>query len=276
MTAISRRSGLVQLARGFRERRALRSALDTAKSLSSSLSAVNLALELATQRKPSPPELSAWTAIERRRNALLARTDIVRQLDFGAGSRENLRSAQEQNAGVFRTMSVSELAAASSDSVWGEFLYFITRASKPKAVLELGSCVGISAGYISAALEMNDRGHLWTLEGSPESARLAGETLQTLERADRGTVVVGRFDDTLQECLANNGPFDLAFIDGHHDGEATVRYFDQIKQYAAPDAILIFDDVHFSPSMEAAWQAIASHPDTKGHVRIRARGVIVV
>lgn len=276
MNAVLRRLGPMRLAHGLRERRALKSARDVTSRSSVSLQPVYEALERATRGRPSEIEYIAWSAVEKRRAALLACSETVQQLDFGAGSRGDPRTAEEQSAGVIRTMSVSELAAASSDFVWGQFLYYVTRAAIPRAVIELGSCVGISAGYIAAALHLNGKGHLWTLEGSPESARLAGETLHGLDHAQRSTVVVGRFDDTLRRCLKSNGPFDLAFIDGHHDGEATIRYFLDIREHMAHGGLLIFDDIHFSPGMEAAWRTIASHPGVKGNVRIRARGVVAI
>ena len=276
MGNIAKQSRFVQFAREYRERRAFRSALGRSRPLSKALSAIYEALELASQRRPTEAELANWAAIEARRQDLLSRSEPVEQLDFGAGSREALQSTEAQNAGVLRTRTVGDLAAASSDPAWCEFLYFITRRARPKVTIELGSCVGISAGYITAALEADGEGRLWTLEGSPEAARLSGETLDGLGRSQLGTVVVGRFDDTLEPCLEENGPIDLAYVDGHHDGPATIRYFEQMKEHLAPDAILIFDDIHFSSSMEQAWRTIVADADARGDIRIRSRGIVVM
>ena len=276
MTGILKRLRLERLAGGWRERRALRSALLEAQTTPPSLAAVNTALGLASLSEPTDAERSAWSAIEERRDAMLSRSDVVEYLDFGAGSRERIRSATEQRDGVARTMSVKDLAMPSTHSVWGQFLCFITRVARPNAVLELGSCVGISAGYIAAGLRMNGGGHLWTLEGSPASAELAQETLAGLEPTPRTTIIVGRFNETLPHCLKDHGPFDLAYIDGHHDGDATIDYFSQIKRHLAPNAILIFDDVHYSAGMEQAWRTISSDADAKAQLRIRARGVVVI
>ncbi|MDB5560729.1 MAG: putative S-adenosylmethionine-dependent methyltransferase [Hyphomicrobiales bacterium] len=277
MNAILKQLSLDGMARSWRERHALMSALAEAQNASASLEPIKKALELVTQRQPTDAELGAWSAIERRRDEMLSRHDIVQHVDFGAGTRDHIRSADEQrNGGMHRVASVKDLTEPSSHPMWGEFLYYVTRISRPNKVLELGSCVGISAGYITAGLKLNNGGHLWTLEGSPASAELAQQTLDGLYQTPQGTIVVGRFDDTLQDCLDSHGPFDLAFIDGHHDGEATMHYYAQIKRHLAPDAILIFDDVHYSPSMELAWQTIASDPAAHGQLRIRARGVVVI
>ncbi|HEV7719085.1 MAG TPA: class I SAM-dependent methyltransferase [Arsenicitalea sp.] len=277
MNAILKQLSLDGMARSWRERHALMSALAEAQSAPAPLAPIREALELATHRQPTYSDLTAWSAIERRRDEMLSRHDIVQHVDFGAGTRDRIRSADEQrNGGMHRVASVRDLTEPSSHPTWGEFLYFVTRVARPNRVLELGSCVGISAGYITAGLKLNQGGHLWTLEGSPASAELAQQTLDGLEQSPQATIVVGRFSETLQHCLETDGPFDLAFIDGHHDGEATMRYYAQIKRHLAPEAILIFDDVHYSPSMELAWQTIASDSAAKGQLRIRARGVVVI
>lgn len=274
MEAFLRPFDLARISRGWRDRRAIRAALLRAQE-EASLETIGRALALATGQ-PSEADRSEFAAVERRRAWLLASNEFVQQLDFGAGARGRLESAESQRHGVVRTLTVRDLAESSSGAQWGEFLYYITRAARPRAVLELGSCVGIGAGYIAAALQRNGSGHLWTLEGSPPSARIAGETLSELGRGERATIVLGQFSDTLADCLEAHGPFDLAFIDGHHDGEATLGYYRQIRRHAAPGAILIFDDLHFSASMEAVWREISADADTRAHLRIRARGLVVV
>jgi hypothetical protein len=48
------------------------------------------------------------------------------------------------------------------------FLYCLARALAPAAVLELGTCLGVSAAYLSAALEANGSGQLVTIDIEPE------------------------------------------------------------------------------------------------------------
>ena len=40
----------------------------------------------------------------------------------------------------------------------------------------------------------------------------------------------------------------------------TLRYFESCLQKITSPAILIFDDIHWSPEMEDAWREIKSHP----------------
>ena len=69
-------------------------------------------------------------------------------------------------------------------------------------------------------------------------------------------MVTGRFQDTLQGVLQERAPVDYAFIDGHHDEHATLRYFDQIHPHLAETALVIFDDVAWSAGMRRAWDAL--------------------
>jgi predicted O-methyltransferase YrrM len=40
----------------------------------------------------------------------------------------------------------------------------------------------------------------------------------------------------------------------------TLRYFEQLLQKISRPGILIFDDIHWSGEMEAAWAGVKSHP----------------
>jgi len=49
---------------------------------------------------------------------------------------------------------------------------------------------------------------------------------------------------------------DFAFIDGNHRKEPTERYFKELLAKTNNDSILVFDDIHWSREMEAAWETI--------------------
>jgi predicted O-methyltransferase YrrM len=98
----------------------------------------------------------------------------------------------------------------------------------------------------------------------PDSAAVARETFAALGVAGRVTVMVGRFADTLDEAV-KKGPFGFAFVDGHHDGDATLEYYNKIKPHLTGNAILIFDHINWSRSMQSAWQAITADPDIRDH-----------
>jgi predicted O-methyltransferase YrrM len=135
-------------------------------------------------------------------------------------------------------------------------LYHLARLERPLCVLELGTCVGISAAYIATGLRRNGLGRLWTLEGSPTLADIADTTLKGVGCDHIASVVRGPFYRMLEQTLAQR-KFDLVFIDGHHDGAATIRYFQQIKPHLEPGATVLFDDIGWSDGMAQAWSTIS-------------------
>ncbi len=172
--------------------------------------------------------------------------------------------------------SVGELCrAASKTPRWSLLLFEIVRACRPARCLELGTCLGISAAYQAAALQLNGRGSLLSLEGSEPRARLAQENLSKLA-LDNATVVTGRFQDVLPEVLEEHAPFDHVFIDGHHQEDATLAYFDQIAPCLSPGAIVVLDDIGWSAGMQRAWQAVRARRGVSASIDLFLVGVCVV
>ena len=70
--------------------------------------------------------------------------------------------------------------------------------------------------------------------------------------------VLGLFEDTLESALGE--PVDFAFIDGHHQYEPTLDYFDRIWRRSREGAVFIFDDIRWSVGMERAWARLKTDP----------------
>jgi predicted O-methyltransferase YrrM len=255
-----------------RHRSAVKLALSDARSRSSSLKPVKCALEQAYNRTVAMAERDTWKRIERRRRELSERTDTVRDIDYGAGFPESPYSEDQQCRGVETNITVKEMVSFSKHAVWAEVLYCLTRILLPKKV----TCVGISGSYIAAAMQFNNRGRLWTIEGSPAAAVLAKQTFQTLGLSNRVTSLIGPFRDTLEPCLREQCWFDLVFVDGHHDGKATVSYFQQLKPHLSKNAVVVFDDIICYAGMAQAWNEISAEPSVKDFVRLGEMGAVVL
>jgi hypothetical protein len=139
---------------------------------------------------------------------------------------------------------------------WCLLLFHLVRGLQPRSCLELGTCVGISASYQAAALELNGQGQLLTLEGAPELARLAESHLQEIGLPHRAAVVQGLFQETLTSVLQESQHFDFVYIDGHHQENATWDYYQSISPHIGDGGVLVFDDVDWSPGMERVWKRI--------------------
>lgn len=64
------------------------------------------------------------------------------------------------------------------------------------------------------------------------------------------------FDDVLLSILQSVKEIDFAFIDGHHDKDATIEYFNVIKPFLSNDAIVVFDDISWSSGMIESWEIL--------------------
>jgi len=53
---------------------------------------------------------------------------------------------------------------------------------------------------------------------------------------------------------------DFVFVDGNHQKEATLRYFEWCLPKVHEDTLLIFDDIYWSDGMKEAWAEIKANP----------------
>ncbi len=131
-----------------------------------------------------------------------------------------------------------------------------------RSVVEMGTAVGISSAYLAAALEVSGGGRVLTLDLSPERHAVAGDLHERLGLADRVEARTGSFADTLEAALADAAPIDVPFIDGHHQHEPTVGYYEQARPHLAPGAVVIFDDIRWSDGMRPAWAEVQAAPQS--------------
>lgn len=189
----------------------------------------------------------AFTAIEKRRQALLADNRRIKITDMGAGS--SLQNFTERR--------VSDIARTAAKSPkYGKLLFRLVNYYQPENILELGTSLGISAAYMASA---NSNYSVFTLEGSDTIADIASETFQQLN-LENVHIVKGNFDDTLAPVLLKIPRLDLAFVDGNHRKEPTLRYFSQCLTQIHDNSLIIFDDIHWTKDMEEAWEAIKANP----------------
>lgn len=201
-----------------------------------------------SSRVLDPEDRAAIARVEARRRQLESDNRTIARTDYGAGSR------RERSRGS-GSVSVGHLARKASVSrTWGRMLFHTARVAGSRAILELGSCVGVSAAYLQAALDRNGGGAILTVEGDPLLCAVAVETLGSVS-GSAGTVVEGRFEDVLPSIGEKHDPFDLVFIDGHHDPLAVETYLGMILPHLTGNAIVILDDVQpLTGAVRPAWK----------------------
>ncbi|MCS7076588.1 MAG: class I SAM-dependent methyltransferase [Bacteroidia bacterium] len=168
----------------------------------------------------------------------------IQKYDLGTG----------KSKGVER---VSYVAKTSSiRAKYGHILHQTVRYFKPRIMIELGTCLGISTRYLYHSFEGE---HFYSIEGSPQRLSLARTHLFELD-TKKFTLCQGDFDTVLPILLEKHPNIDLAFIDGNHTFRSTQRYFNLILPCSHANTVLIFDDIHWSRDMYKAWEYICTHP----------------
>jgi predicted O-methyltransferase YrrM len=164
--------------------------------------------------------------------------------------------------------SVADACRVSRRGLSARLLHSLVEEYRPKVILELGTNVGISAAYLASG-----DGSVTTLEGSPYRLRLA-------ERLHRGLGleidrVLGLFSDTLKPTLERLPPIEMAFIDGHHQYQPTLDYFQTIYAHAAPGCLFIFDDIRWSGGMRKAWRKLRADSRFEAVADLGSMGVCI-
>lgn len=239
------------------------------------LKAVGNALHEVLTNMNSAEEQESFALIEQRRSLLLNSNKEIAIIDYGAGSPNSKRTREEMERGVQSTAFVADICKASKPAFWAKFLFKLIRQLEPSSCVELGSCVGISAAYQGVALELNGKGSLTTLEGSPEIAQKAKETIENLDLLNT-SVVVGPFHETLKSVLEASKPVDLFFNDGHHDHDAVIEYFNTALPYLSDQAIVVFDDITWSSGMRKAWTEIEDDKRVAASIDLREIGIALI
>jgi len=239
------------------------------------LKAIGDALHESLTYTISSEEQKWINLIEQRRSFLLSSDKEIAVIDYGAGSPDSNRTKKEMEKGVQSTALVAKICKASKSEFWATFLFKMIRKIGPSSCVELGSCVGISASYLAAALNINDRGKLLSLEGSPEIAKIAKETLSNLN-LQNGSVITGPFHKTLRGVLESAKPIDFFFNDGHHDHDAVIQYFNESLPYLSDEAIIVFDDISWSPGMRKAWTEIEDDERVSASIDFKNIGIVLV
>jgi len=231
----------------------------------------------ATGRPSTSADEDLWVdRVEKARADLVASQEKITRYDYGAGGSTSTRTRSEMEAGVPTDETLGTFARkASKPRFWCTFLFRLVRTLEPRACIEMGAAVGVSGSYQAAALRLNGAGTLTSLEGDPTLAEITRGTFSRLG-LDNATVVVGRFDQTLKTVLTERQPVDFVFVDGHHDHDATLEYFEVIVPFVSDSAVLVFDDIAWSAGMKKAWASIADDERVATSIDLGPIGVCVI
>ncbi len=188
---------------------------------------------------------SEYKTIKAYRSKVLQSNEIINIKDYGAGSRvfksnERKVSAIAKNAGT--TLKKQEL------------LFRLAGYFKPEHILELGASLGL--GTMSRAIA-SPSSKITTIEGCPNTSIMTQGFFEDFE-LNNIHLKNETFEDFFQS--SSSVKFDFVFIDGNHNKEHTLRYFELLLEKINNHSMLIFDDIHWNTEMTEAWQIIIQHP----------------
>ncbi len=198
---------------------------------------------------------------ENLRRQLLNNQSVLELQDLGAGSRVD---KQKQKT-------VAELAkAAVKPKKYSQLLYRLVRHYQPSTIIELGTSLGITTFYLA---EANPNATIITIEGSQPVYEIARSNFKQLG-LNNITALNGNFDVLLPSVIRQLPILGMAYIDGNHRYQPTMQYFYQLIEKINNDAILVFDDIHWSHEMERAWIEIKLHPAVRCTIDIFFMGFV--
>ena len=185
---------------------------------------------------------SKYPLAEYERKRLQSDTTLINFVDFG-------------KSGKTYEKKINTIAKSSLKSKkYAQLLRRIVQHFQPNKVLELGTSLGITTAYLAYDQSVD----ITTLEGSERVAQEAEQVWKNL-KLSQIQCITGDFDKTL--LYVTQQSFDLIYLDGNHRCEPTLAYFEMLKKNSYIKTIFIFDDIHYSKSMEEAWRQIKQQAD---------------
>lgn len=194
------------------------------------------------------------------RQPLLKSQQELEMLDVGKGSQRfnsNTRkvSAVARNAGMGWHQS--------------KLLHRIISYFNIKQTLELGTSVGLGSLAMASNLPNNQ---IDTVEACPNTSKFAKRYFEH-NNLSHIQVYTCDFQSFLSQ-LPKDKTYDLIYLDGHHQKEATLQYFEQLKSHIHDNSLIILDDIYWSRGMQDAWQIICHDDKVKVSIDLYFWGII--
>ena len=187
-----------------------------------------------------------YLVLKKYRETLKKSSDTIEVTDFGAGSRV-FSSNKRKVARIAKHVGVSKKRQ--------KLLFKLTYYFKPKECLELGTSLGMATAAMSLA---NPESNITTVEGCPSTANFTASLFKDFKLQNIELV-----NATFKYFFSSEGfkkNYDFIYVDGNHDKEKTISYFEILLSRVHNNSIIIFDDIYWSKPMTEAWKYIYNHP----------------
>lgn len=205
-------------------------------------------------------KLGKESQIEQLRGRLLKDKTQIEIEDFGAGSRKNQSNKR----------SISELTKnAAVSKKYGALLNRIVDFYGIENCLEMGTSMGVGCAYLAKKAKQ-----VVTIEAC---AAIQNQAKQNLQKSNIGTIefLQAEFDEGLKMAFESNLNYGLIYIDGNHQYQATLNYFNQLIDKVDNDTFLIFDDINWSEGMRKAWVEIVNSDKINVSIELFRMGIVL-
>ena len=206
-------------------------------------------------------------------NSLLKRIEELRSNFIGCS--DMLTSTDVEYDRYCHECSVQEAVGASKLRELTAVLYQLVKWRQPNNIVEVGTNLGVSTSWQAAALKENGFGIIHTYEISPIRIQFAEKWLN--EEGFQNIVFHNLdFTKAISESLPDLESIDFAFVDGNHNKEATVQYFNVLKEKASSGAVIVLDDIRWSKGMEEAWETVQKSGTFRCAIEFAGMGIIIL
>ena len=134
--------------------------------------------------------------------------------------------------------------------------------------MELGTSIGLSAMYMAFA---SKKAQVHTIEGCPQTAQIAMHNFNIMT-LDNIKTHVGTFEEVLPPLLPTIAPLDMVYIDGNHQLQATLDYFQLCVPYMNENTVVVLDDI----LEEIVGQFTSSQGETIDEIKVQNDGSYLI
>lgn len=192
-------------------------------------------------------QYESYSVLKEYRKSLLQNKTEIEVTDFGAGSKV-FKSNKRKVCDIAKNAGISAKRA--------ELLFRIVQYFQPDNILEIGTSLGLATSALSLG---NPKAKITTLEGCCNTINQCQLQLQKFN-FNNIECIETKFEDYLKTINLQPSTYNLVYFDGNHSEKATLEYFELLLPTINNDSVWIFDDIHWSPGMEKAWEEIKKHP----------------
>ena len=204
-----------------------------------------------------------YNEVENIRTAMLRSDKVISVTNHGAGS-HIFRERERKIRDIARYSSVNKK--------FGRLLFRLVQYFKPHTVIELGTGTGVSTIYLAKGCEKTK---VVSVEANRELVDVAGQNLLQC-RLSNVELINNTFEEALPGILKEIKENTLVFIDGNHEKEATLSYFNGFMKKAKNNLVIILDDINWSEGMREAWSKIKSYPASMITLDLFFMGIVYV